>query len=316
MLKYLIIPLANDAVSFCHYERKESECELIPLDILKKAVFWAMKENLNVQFVYPDYSIPDEYKIVIDSIDHIDIVSSDCEERLLLQTAEIIVFNRFAAVDGHNFSADQSCVLRISKVELFKHTNKLAELVTMSDSTIVVITDVDSFDGQDFKRYEKLLNDLIPIVRNEYVRGRTTQLNILTDRVLLDAMNNCNAGHESITLAPDGHFYICPAFYLDGSLPVGDIENGLDVKNQQLYRLDHAPICRNCDAYQCRRCVWLNKKTTLEVNTPSHTQCVVAHIERNASRKLLEAIREHGEYLPEKEINGIDYLDPFEKIVK
>ena len=138
--------------------------------------------------------------------------------------------------------------------------------------------------------------------------------NLLTDRMFLDKMNNCNAGDESITLAPDGKFYICPAFYLDGSKAVGDLENGLDIKNRQLYRLDHAPICRKCDAWQCRRCVWLNRKTTLEVNTPSHEQCVVAHIERNASRRLLKEIRTLGEFLPEKEIKEIDYLDPFDII--
>lgn len=89
--------------------------------------------------------------------------------------------------------------------------------------------------------------------------------------------------------------------------------NGLDIKNPQLYRLDHAPICRHCDAYQCKRCVWLNRKTTLEVNTPSHEQCVVAHVERNACKELLTAIRKHGEFMPEKEITEIDYIDPFEK---
>ena len=85
------------------------------------------------------------------------------------------------------------------------------------------------------------------------------------------------------------------------------------IKNKQLYRLDHAPICRHCDAWQCKRCIWLNRKTTLEVNTPSHEQCVVAHLERNASRELLENIRKHGMFLPETEIKEIDYLDPFDK---
>lgn len=71
--------------------------------------------------------------------------------------------------------------------------------------------------------------------------------------------------------------------------------------------------CVNCDAYQCKRCIWLNRKTTCEVNTPSHEQCVVAHLERNASRVLLNNIRKHESFLPEKEeIKEIDYLDPFE----
>ena len=76
--------------------------------------------------------------------------------------------------------------------------------------------------------------------------------------------------------------------------------------------MEYAPICRHCDAYQCKRCVWLNRRMTHEINTPSHEQCVAAHIERNASRQLLQNIRRHGEFLPEiGEIKEIDYLDPF-----
>ena len=88
---------------------------------------------------------------------------------------------------------------------------------------------------------------------------------------------------------------------------IGDLEHGLDIKNKQLYQLDHAPICRHCDAWQCKRCIWLNRKMTLEVNTPSHEQCVLAHLERNASRELLQNIRKYGTFLPEQEeIKEID----------
>ena len=148
-----------------------------------------------------------------------------------------------------------------------------------------------------------------------YVDGKTPQLNVLTDRMMLKEMNNCGAGDTNITLAPNGKFYVCPAFYYeDEADSIGDLEHGLDIKNKQLYRLDHAPICRHCDAWQCKRCIWLNRKTTLEVNTPSHEQCVLAHLERNASRDLLNNIRKYGTFLPEQEeIKEIDYLDPFDK---
>ena len=94
---------------------------------------------------------------------------------------------------------------------------------------------------------------------------------------------------------------------------MGDLEHGLNIKNQQLYKLEYAPICRRCDAWQCKRCIWLNRKTTLEVNTPSHEQCVLGHLERNASREMLQNIRRHGTFMPDTEINEIDYLDPFDK---
>ena len=133
---------------------------------------------------------------------------------------------------------------------------------------------------------------------------------------MLSEMNNCGAGATSITLAPNGKFYICPAFYYnDDNEFVGDFEIGLAIKNIQLYQLDHSPICRHCDAWQCKRCIWLNKKTTHEVNTPSHEQCVIAHIERNTSRELLNSIHKHdNNFSVKEEIKEIDYLDPFEKI--
>ena len=185
----------------------------------------------------------------------------------------------------------------------------------------VVITDVENFTDADFERYSEVLRMLSEEVEKQYVAGKVVQLNLLTDRMMLEKMNNCGAGDTSVTLAPDGKFYVCPAFYLTdeddgmGALHtfIGDVKHGLDIKNPQLYKLDHAPLCRRCDAYQCKRCVWLNRKMTYEVNTPSHEQCVMAHLERNASRDLLNSIRKHGQFLPElEEIKEITYLDPFD----
>ena len=125
-------------------------------------------------------------------------------------------------------------------------------------------------------------------------------------------MNNCNAGVDCITLAPDGNLYLCPGFYYDSEEPIGNLDEGIKIKNQQLLRLDHAPLCRICDAYQCKRCIWLNRKLTMEVNTPSHEQCVVAHLERNQSRRLLAELQDRGLLDKKKEIKEISYLDPFD----
>ena len=314
MLKYLIIPLADDSVSFCHYERGNKSDRLIDMETLKNAIFWAMTENLNVQFVYPDKEIPSAYKAIVETIDHAKNVGSHCEDKVLTDEADIVVFDGWNDLDTFKCQSGKSYVVRTDKADLFDNADVIKSLFPKLDRLVVVITDIDKFQESDFQKYEALLNAMIPIIKEEYGKGHSLHFNLLTDRMFLDKMNNCNAGDETITLAPDGKFYICPAFYLDGSKTVGDPVTGLDIKNRQLYRLDHAPICRKCDAWQCRRCVWLNRKTTLEVNTPGHEQCVVAHIERNASRRLLDEIRTLGEFLPEEEIKEIDYLDPFEII--
>lgn len=320
MLKYLIILLDDTSVSYCHYDNRNTECRLIGLDDLKEGILFAMKENLNIQFVYPEHELPEEYRRVIETIDHTKIAPCNVKEA----GAEVMVVDGISNLCGVSFCKGKSYVLRCGKEELLSGSNVVAGILGKVSRLNVVITDVDAFSDTDFGRYGETLGELSAAVEKLYSEGRAPQLNILTDRMMLQSMNNCGAGDTNVTLAPDGRFYVCPAFYLAGDdgergqgragFCIGDLKNGLDIRNPQLYRLDHAPLCRHCDAYQCKRCVWLNRKTTYEVNTPSHEQCVVAHIERNASRELLKDIRKHGTFMPEREdIKEIDYLDPFDK---
>lgn len=316
MLKYLVIPLTDDAVSFCHYKRKKTGGNLIPLDTLRESILWSMKENLIIQFLYPDHEVPPVYKEVIDTIDNIKIVGSSCEDIEVLQSADIIVLDTWAASTQFELEHSRHYVIRTTKDELFNNMPALKNILKKTDRLVVALTDIDKFQDSDFDKYRTFLESLIPVVKEEYLKGHYLHFNLLTDRMLLDRMNNCNAGCENLTLAPDGKFYICPAFYLEGSKSVGNLKDGLDIKNPQLYRLDHSPICRICDAFQCHRCVWVNVNTTLEVNTPSHEQCVIAHIGRTASRKFMNELRELGVSVTDKDIDEIDYLDPFDKLMK
>ena len=314
MLQYLIILLDDTSTSYCHYENSRTEKNLIPLDVLKAGIRFGMMENLMIQFVYPDYELPKEHKEAIESIDHSKIVSSLCEDDALVEEADVVVFHDWSGISYGKTYADKSYVLRTTKNELLERHLFLKDFLSKVARLNIVITDIETFNDADFEKYKLVLNALSEHIVKLYVDGLAPQLNLLTDRMMLKEMNNCGAGDTNITLAPNGKFYICPAFYIENKEDcIGDIEHGLDIKNGQLYKLNFSPICSHCDAYQCKRCIWLNRKTTLEVNTPSHEQCVVAHMERNASRQLLENIRKHGMFLPESEIEEIDYLDPFDK---
>ena len=321
--------LDDTSVSYCHYQNDKVKHNLIPIDVLKDGIKYAMLENLTIQFVYPEYSLPEEYNDIIDTIDHCKIVPSTSIDSKLRNEADVVVFSDWTGMQFYPFIQGQSYILRTSKLDFFDRFLFLKDVLSKVSKLNVVLTDIETFGEQDFKKYEEILTSLSSIVEQMFVDGKSPQLNLLTDRMVLAEMNNCNAGENNITLAPDGKFYVCPAFYnlptIDGyertmgnicnkGYNIGNIYDGLDIKNPQLYKLAYAPICRNCDAYQCKRCIWLNRKTTCEVNTPSHEQCVVAHLERNASRMLLNNIRKHGSFLPEREeIKVIDYLDPFDK---
>ena len=317
MLQYLIILLDDTSTSYCHYENNRHKSKLMPLETLKQGIRFAMMENLMIQFVYPDYELPQKYKDEIHSIDHSKIVPAGSYE-----AGDVVVINDWNKFKECSLIENAAYVLRTSKEELFDNKCQIKDILAQTVRLNIVITDTETFCEEDFQKYKECLEYLTDITTELFVSGKTPQLNVLTDRILLDSMNNCNAGWENITLAPDGKFYVCPAFYLaeenedfglgKAKFSIGDLINGLDIKNAQLYQLSHAPLCRNCDAYQCKRCVWLNRKTTYEVNTPSHEQCVIAHLERNASRELLSKIRKHGAFLPGKEIKEISYLDPFD----
>lgn len=284
-----------------------------------------MKENLMIQFIYPDYELPQDYKNVIETIDHSNIMP------IAGKDADIIVFNDWSEMLGYPFNVDSTYVLRIDKLALFAQRDFIKTVFRKIARLNVVITDVETFEDIDFDTYKECLEEWSEEIRCLFAYGVSPQFNLITDRMVLDKMNNCGAGDTTITLAPDGRFYICPAFYLDGACNgeektisevcckgynIGSLVEGLNVKNPQLYKLSHAPLCRTCDSFHCKRCVWLNRRTTLEINTPSRQQCVISHIERNASRKLLNILKDDIPSLYEKEIKELSYIDPFENVIK
>ncbi|MBR6340208.1 MAG: CXXX repeat peptide maturase [Alloprevotella sp.] len=306
MLQYLIILLDDTATSYCHYPVSKTGQRPIPVEVLRRGIRFAMTENLMIQFVFPDCSLPEDVLQEVETIDHgkiMPIVSPYAAQ------ADVLVCEALEALPAE---ANVPVVLRTKLADFFANHESLTATLSAVPRLNIVFTDVENFSDKELQDYQVALAALAQDVEHLYVEGQAPQLNLLTDRMMLKSMNNCGAGDTTLTLAPDGRFYVCPAYYGKGE-SVGDLDGGINILNPQLYRCDHAPLCRRCDAYQCKRCMWLNERLTLEVNTPSHQQCVMAHVERNVARGLLSNIRKHGTFLPEMpEIKEIDYFDPFD----
>ena len=149
MVKYLIIQLDKTSTSYCHYDNLNTEHRLISLSDLESGIFFGMKENLMIQFVYPDYELPNEYKETIDSIDHSDIVSSLCEDENLRKNADIIVFHDWTGLDYYAFDAEKAYVLRTSKADFFDRHLLLKDVLGKVGRLNVVFTDVDTFMDSD-----------------------------------------------------------------------------------------------------------------------------------------------------------------------
>ena len=337
MLQYLVLLLDDTSVAYCHSNNPLKERNLMPLEILKKGILFGMKQNLMIQFVFPYYELPKEYNEVIESIDNVKIypfgykpvtgIADESEAGVNVINSVLELKKCMATIFETKMVTMKNLVLCLSFCETLKQKDEIAKLFASGARINLCVTNVEQFTDEQIEAYKQVLNEWSVALLNLYKQGQSPQFNILTDRMMLDNMHNCEAGVCNITLAPNGMFYLCPAFYYDDRMQVfnqlnhhqpssdnsvGNLENGLDIPNPQLLKLDHAPLCRNCDAYQCRRCLWLNRKLTWDLNTPSHQQCVMAHLERNASRDLLNGIRKVGEFMPQISIKEINYLDPFE----
>lgn len=308
-MQYLVVLLDDTSVAYCHANNPLTRQNLMSLETLRKAIIWGMKQNLMIQFVYPQYELPVEYNKVIESIDHIKI------------GREVLVFDTIPAVAYAN-----NLVLRLTIDEFITKHNDIVFLLQQARRINICLTDIENFRDEQIAEYKKALTTLSSVLLSLYKQGKSPQLNILTDRLQLTQMHNCEAGIGNITIAPNGKFYLCPAFYYDeqmgisnrmnyrtkdASRSVGDMENGLKIPNKQLLELGRAPLCRICDAYHCNRCIWLNQKLTWDNNTPSRQQCIISHLERNAARDLQLQLKEAG-YQITNEIKEITYLDPFE----
>lgn len=308
-MQYLVILLDDTSVAYCHADNPLKERRLMPLDTLRKAILFGMKQNLMIQYIYPDCDLPEEYNALIESIDHVKI------------GRDVRVYNGVpASVAGKNV------VLRLTIGEFIAGQYDIAALLPQVERLNICLTDIAAFRDEQAEDYKKALETLNAVLVNFYKKENPTQVNMLTDRLVLTEMHNCEAGIGNITVAPNGKFYLCPAFYYDeqmgisnrmnhstkdASRSVGDLDNGLQIPNKQLLELDHAPLCRKCDAYHCHRCIWLNDRLTMDANTPSHQQCVLAHLERNAGRELQQMLAAQGLHTG-NEIPEIDYLDPFD----
>lgn len=313
-MQYLIIILDESANSFCYYPNPNREAKLINLSLLKKAIFYAQKNGLSINFLLGKAKLPKEYLKEIDKVSHIFIMSQNhiSDDVFDVFVSDLTLDDNLSETHSNS---DSNIILRIDKSQIAELSSKVIALTGKFKRINITIQNIDLFTQKDFDIYAQELEKLSEVFENKINIIGDEECNVLSDRIVLEKMNNCDAGVKHITLAPNGKFYICPAFYYeDDNNSVGDLQNSINVKNQQLYHLSYAPICRVCDAYQCKRCVWLNRKTTLEVNTPSHEQCVVSHLERNTSKKMLIKIQKRGLQVQANEIPDIDYLDPFDKV--
>jgi radical SAM peptide maturase (CXXX-repeat target family)/CXXX repeat peptide maturase len=207
------------------------------------------------------------------------------------------------------------CILNLEFDEI-KDLYKFTKILYKSCDRVNLNVKYDTRDI-DFNFYEDQLRKVSNLIIDIYKKtGVLKELNKITDILFIKDMENCNAGEKNFALAPNGKIYPCPKFYFeDKSSYIGDLELGIDQNDSNLFEYKNAPVCNNCTVYHCDRCVYLNKKFTLEYNTPSSIQCKIGSVEKKISIELINLLQVLSDNKGSLKID-VNLEDPLIKLVE
>ncbi|NEU05134.1 radical SAM peptide maturase, CXXX-repeat target family [Clostridium senegalense] len=299
--KYLQIMMSDNVTPHCGYRNLKSENKFTSDETLNKAFKFAKENDFDTVILGKSKS----------NMQALSIIGSEEKKN---QGYNIIVYDNNSKVKN---DCGDIAILLVNKDNIDNINNMFSELCEDYKRINLILENIEEWGKVELEKYKMELEKLKENIIIQYKDGLEPKLNILTDRMNREDMCNCTAGEDTFALAPNGKIYICPAFYYDNPENfIGDLEKGINIKNNHLMKSETAGICQQCDAYQCRNCKYLNKKLTNEYNIPSKIQCTISHLERNMSREIQNELVSLGVLKDCNLIPKINYLDPLEKISK
>lgn len=313
LTKQLYMITSDDCAEHCNYESNTKDINFMDEQTFKAGLEYAYKNFFKPVILYSKSGR---------NVENIkNILNSSCKEAVENDCLEI--FNSNIAqnfTNGIEIISDSSsdrevigdtCILKIKENNLEQLSDTAIILFKDVNRINLVIPDLDK--SFNYKLYKDQLNKIKDYIISDYKGNLIKEINVLTDLLFIDKMDNCNAGDKSFALAPNGKIYLCPAFYFnDENDSIGDLENGISIeKYNSLFKAEGSPVCSKCEALHCSRCIYLNKTFTDEYNVSPAVQCRKSYLEREISKELSSALIKAGA-CNIKEITDVDYSDPLE----
>lgn len=309
--------LDDNFVTFCHYnnyDKSTNTNNYMTLETIENGLKYSRQNFMSPVFIHGDKrylntnfsKIFDEY-----SIQHIVPIYLR-SEAVYLQNVLYVIDH--STIKLCNEKLD-NCIYNIYQYNIEELSNDIVYLLDYADRINVNVLDVDSNFNE--KIYLDQLLEIKKYLVDLYMKqGIVKEINILTDILLGKEWSNCKAGERSFTYAPNGKFYVCPGFYFEDNETASNIivKEFLKSRTSKLYRREFHPICQECDAKQCRICVYHNQKATGEVNVSPSYLCRKSHIERTVSLELGKDLLQAG-YDLDLEFGYLDYKDPIFQVL-
>lgn len=287
---FMYFILASDCVNFCNFQSASIKEFMKPKDLLK-GLEYAFQNFYQPVFVHSNDS-QQWLEDLLHSEQYGEALTCELKRHIIrhmlkyqkTEKQQNVLFVIDDSTDVPDKCLQNPVILNIEASSIENLAERIKQILPYTSRININILNLDnSFDLQSYEEQLKVISDILLAYLE---KGEHKEVRQLTDRIFAKKMNNCFAGEKNITLAPDGKFYFCPAFYFGQNIDV-DLE-----KAKKLTLLSKAPICDHCDAYQCNRCIYKNYAGTGELNTPTKIQCLTAHLERKVSAELLKKLQE------------------------
>lgn len=314
--KNLQFLLRDDYRAYCSYDKKNtSAVNVMHENSIIEGLKYSEKNFMRPVFLYPNNckELILEYAGKYDEYDILHILPATGYNRILEEKEYKLIFDETMMDNQEDIPWQENVFLNLPANKLNKLSICLKKLLDRTDRVNVNICGIDrEFPIDEYRdELEKAKEILIQWYNDT---GVLKEVSTLTDRIFLKEHEPCRAGEDDLCYAPDGNVYICPAFYTEKLGNVGNLADGIVIKNQQLFTQEFAPICNWCDAYQCEDCKFLNLSYTKEVNVPPSFQCKKSHIERQVSAELRNELEEC--FAQEESIKEVDYIDPIYHMIE
>lgn len=309
-LKYIYFISSDNSSSFCKYDKKYNSNSEMSEELYKRGLEFCLDNELLPIFL-GNYDVDlDKDKKIYFEID---------EKR------DFKNFNRAITIVENYTDGVSTPIINyvIKKSEIEKIVLNVGKFNNDGIKRInIFIKDMNSWADSDIELYKKQLYKLADFIFEIYMSEKfLLQVNVLNDRLMLEKnqTRDCAAGINSVALAPNGKFYVCPGFYFtDPSWDIGNIENGIDSSEKNKYFRNKSAMCVECEANACFRCLLDNKISTAEINVPSSTQCRISYVEANAQYYFWKLINDNNAainlYNP-SDIKKLKYNDYVAKMI-
>ena len=304
---------SSNYVDFCEIHNGDNKDIVMDRKTLIDGLEYCAYNFFNPVFLHSrdniDYSLfdyPSEYKVT-------HILSANYYEETKKYKDIIYVFDE----DTYDMEIEnlECCILNLSwdKIcDLSKIVKKIFENVYRVNLNLIGIPKLAELNSYEIE-LEKIKEYIFELWMSNSIR----EFNKITDVLFMKKQETCKFGVANFSISPEGKFYICPHSYNNTDnqdTSIGELSCGIiRVKNQKLYKLEHAVLCNICPAKHCVRCSKRNKEETGEVNVPPSGKCRVSLMEYSQSVNLAEKIKEIYPDFEMLDIKKFNYKTPYEK---